>query len=45
MTLARSALAEWLGKVGVALRPLCDRLAQLVRHRPCRHADETPVVR
>jgi transposase len=41
--LARSTLAEWLGKVGVALQPLCDRLAQLLRQRPCLHADETPV--
>lgn len=43
VTLARSTLAEWLGKVGVALQPLCDRLAQLLRQRPCLHADETPV--
>ncbi|WP_156398074.1 transposase, partial [Duganella sp. Root336D2] len=41
--LARSTLAEWLGKVGVALQPLCDRLAQLLLQRPCLHADETPV--
>lgn len=41
--LARSTLAEWLGKVGVALQPLSDRLAELLRQRPCLHADETPV--
>lgn len=41
--LARSTLAEWLGKVGVALQPLSKCLAQLLRQRPCLHADETPV--
>ncbi len=41
--LARSTLADWVGKVGVALQPLSDRLAELLRLRPCLHADETPV--
>jgi hypothetical protein len=41
--LARSTLAEWMGRIGVALQPLSDRLAQLLRQRPCLHADETPV--
>jgi transposase len=41
--LARSTLAEWVGKIGVALQPLSDRLAALLRQRPCLHADETPV--
>lgn len=41
--LARSTLAEWVGRIGVALQPLSDRLAQLLRQRPCLHADETPV--
>lgn len=41
--LARSTLAEWIGKVGVALQPLSERLAELLRQRPCLHADETPV--
>ena len=41
--LARSTLAEWVGRLGVALQPLSDRLAQLLRQRPCLHADETPV--
>ncbi len=41
--LARSTLAEWIGKLGVALQPLSDRLAALLRQRPCLHADETPV--
>jgi transposase len=41
--LARSTLAEWVGRVGVALQPLADRLADLLRQRSCLHADETPV--
>jgi transposase len=43
VVLARSTLAEWIGKIGVALQPLSDRLAELLRERPCLHADETPV--
>jgi transposase len=43
VTLARSTLAEWVGKTGVALQPLADRLAALLRSRPILHADETPV--
>jgi transposase len=43
VTLARSTLAEWVGKTGVALQPLADRLAALLRGRPVLHADETPV--
>jgi transposase len=38
-----STTADWLGKVGVALQPLADRLAALLRLRPTLHADETPV--
>jgi transposase len=41
--LARSTLAEWVGRVGVALQPLVDRLAVLLRERSVLHADETPV--
>jgi transposase len=41
--LARSTLAEWIGRVGVALQPLADRLAELLRQQACLHADETPV--
>jgi len=41
--LARSTLAEWIGRIGVALQPLADRLAQLLRQHACLHADETPV--
>ena len=43
-TLARSTLAEWVGKTGVAWQPLADRLADMLRSRSCLHAaDETPV--
>lgn len=43
MPLARSTLAEWIGHIGVALQPLADRLADLLRQQACLHADETPV--
>ena len=43
VVLARSTLAEWVGRVGVALQPLADRLiAQLLRGDTL-HVDETPV--
>jgi transposase len=41
--LARSTLADWIGRIGVALQPLADRLAELLRQHACLHADETPV--
>jgi transposase len=41
--LARSTLAEWVGRLGVALGPLAERLAELLRQRTVLHADETPV--
>ena len=41
--LARSTLGEWVGRIGVALQPLADRLADLLRKRSCLHADEAPV--
>jgi len=41
--LALSTLADWVGRLGVALAPLADRLAELQRLRPVLHADETPV--
>lgn len=43
VTLASSTLAEWVGRYGVALQPLADRLSELLRRRPVLHADETPV--
>jgi len=41
--IARSTLAEWTGRVGVALQPLADRLTELLKKRSVLHADETPV--
>jgi len=41
--LARSTLGDWIGRIGVALQPLADRLAELLKQHACLHADETPV--
>ena len=41
--LARSTLADWINRIGVALQPLADRLAELLRQHACLHADKTPV--
>lgn len=41
--LARATLAEWVGRTGLALQPLAERLAVLLRERQVLHADETPV--
>jgi transposase len=43
VTLSRSTLADWVGRIGVAFQPLADRLAWHLRQRDCLHADETPV--
>ncbi len=34
---------RWVGRVGVSLQPLVDRLSDLLRERNVLHADETPV--
>lgn len=41
--IARSTLAEWVGRLGVSLQPLVDRLAVLLKQSRVLHADETPV--
>jgi transposase len=41
--LSRSTLADWVGRLGVALSPLADRLAWHLLQRASLHADETPV--
>lgn len=41
--LARSTQAEWVGRVGVALQPLVDRLIWHLLQGNTLHADETPV--
>ncbi len=43
VTLVRSTLSEWIGRIGFALEPLANRLAELLRERASLHADETPV--
>ena len=47
--LSRLTMAQWVGRIGVALQPLADRLAVLLLKRQVLHADgprpatETPV--
>jgi len=41
--LARSTLADWVGRIGFALEPLWQRLGELLRRGNVLHADETPV--
>ncbi|HLF67592.1 MAG TPA: IS66 family transposase [Gammaproteobacteria bacterium] len=43
VNLARSTLADWVGRCGFALQPLAERLAEVLKQRNCLHADETPV--
>ena len=40
MTLSRSTLADWVGRLGVALEPLWRRLAERLRQGTARHADD-----
>lgn len=43
VTLSRSTLSEWIGRIGVALQPLVNKLHEHLRSRTSLHADETPV--
>lgn len=43
VSLSRSTLADWVGRVGVALQPLVDRLTWHLLQGNSLHADETPV--
>ena len=43
VNLSRSTMSEWIGRIGVALQPLADRLIELLKQGPILHADETPV--
>ncbi len=43
VTLSRSTMAEWVGRIGVALQPLADRLTWHLLQGNTLHADETPV--
>lgn len=43
LSIARSTLADWVGRCGVALQPLVDALREVLLGEPVLHADETPV--
>lgn len=43
VTLSRSTMSEWIGRMGFALQPLADRLMEMLKERQVLHADETPV--
>jgi transposase len=43
VTLSSSTLADWIGRIGVALTPLAERLAEMLKQSNVLHADETPV--
>jgi transposase len=43
LPIARSTLADWVGRCGVALQPLVDALRETLIDHPVLHADETPV--
>lgn len=43
VSLSRSTMSEWIGRIGVALQPLADRLSEKIRQQNSLHADETPV--
>ena len=43
VNLSRSTMSEWVGRMGVALHPLADRLTERIRQGTVLHADETPV--
>ena len=41
--LPRSTLSDWVGRCGLELAPLVDRLREVLHQKPILHADETPV--
>ena len=43
VALSRTTLAEWMGRIGLALQPLFDALRIQLLAAPVLHADETPV--
>lgn len=43
VNLSRSTMSEWIGRMGFALQPLADLLAEMLKQRQVLHADETPV--
>lgn len=43
LAIARSTLADWVGRCGVALQPVVDAMREDLLTEPILHADETPV--
>ncbi|MEO8778827.1 MAG: IS66 family transposase [Rhodanobacter sp.] len=43
IALKRTTLAEWMGRIGLALQPLFDALRTQLLRAPVLHADETPL--
>lgn len=43
LAIARSTLADWVGRCGVALQPLVEALRETLLEQCVLHADETPV--
>ena len=43
VTLSRSTMAEWVGRTGVALQPLAERLTWHLLQGNMLHADESPI--
>jgi len=43
VAIPRSTLSAWVGRCGVALQPLAEALADLIKASAVVHADETPV--
>ncbi len=43
LEIARSTLADWVGRCGVALQPLLDGMRDELHQQSVLHADETPV--
>lgn len=43
LAIARSSLADWVGRCGVALQPLVDAMRDALLSEAVLHADETPV--
>ncbi len=43
VSLSRSTMADWVGRVGVTLQPLVERLSHSLLQTDCLLADETPI--
>jgi transposase len=43
VTFARATLADGVGRYGLGLQPLADRLSELLKQRCLLHVEQTPV--